>query len=65
MVKVRLNSWEVTDKVWTQVEPLVPQPVRDPDKQYKRAVGAGRPSKPPQLVSEAIMSVLRTEGIAC
>lgn len=60
MAKARANSWEVTDEFWKRVEPLVPQPQRDPDKQYKRAVGAGRPSKPARLVFEAIMYVLRT-----
>ena len=55
-------------RVLEPVEPLVPQPARDPDKQYKRAAGAGRPSKPPRLVFEAIMYVLHwlpMEGIAC
>ncbi len=60
MAKAHANSWEVTDEFWSRVEPLVPQPARDPDKQYKRAAGAGRPSKPPRLVFEAIMYVLRT-----
>ena len=40
--------------------PLVSQPARDPAKQYKRAVGAGRPAKPARLVFEAIVYVLRT-----
>ena len=60
MAKAHANSWEVTDDFWKRVEPLVPQPVRDPNKQYKRAAGAGRPSKPPRLVFEAIVYVLRT-----
>jgi transposase len=60
MAKAHANSWEVTDAFWKRVEPLIPQPVRDPDKQYKRAVGAGRPTKPLRLVFEAIMYVLRT-----
>lgn len=60
MAKAHTNSWEVTDEFWSRVQPLVPQPARDPDKQYKRAAGAGRPSKPPRLVFEAIMYVLRT-----
>ena len=60
MAKVHAHSWEVTDEFWKRVEPLVPQPVRDPQKQYKRAAGAGRPAKPPRLVFEAIVFVLRT-----
>ncbi|MBZ0226778.1 MAG: IS5 family transposase [Comamonas sp.] len=55
MAKAYANSWEVTDEFWKRVEPRVPQPVRDPDKQYKRAAGAGRPTKPPRLVFEAIL----------
>jgi len=31
MTKVHANSWEVTDALWSRVEPLVPQPARDPD----------------------------------
>ena len=60
MSKAHANSWEVTDEFWKRAEPLVPQPVRDANKQYKRAVGAGRRSKPARLVFEAIMYVLRT-----
>lgn len=43
MTKAHANSWEVTDEFWRRVEPLVRQPVRDPDKQYKRAAGGGPP----------------------
>ena len=60
MAKAHAQSWEVTDEFWRRVEPLVPQPVRDPQKQYKRAAGAGRPAKPPRLLFEAIVFVLRT-----
>ena len=60
MAKAHANSWEVTDEFWKRVEPLVPQSSRDPSKHYKRAAGAGRPSKPPRLVFEAILYVLRT-----
>ena len=38
MTKAHAHSWEVTDEFWKR-EPLVSQPVRDPQKQYKRAVG--------------------------
>lgn len=33
MTKAHAHSWEVTDEFWKRVEPLVPQPVRDPTKQ--------------------------------
>jgi hypothetical protein len=39
MAKAHAHSLEVTDEVWKRVEPLVPQPVRVPQKQYKRAAG--------------------------
>lgn len=42
MASAHANSWEVADEFWLRVEPLVPQPARDPGKRYKRAVGAGR-----------------------
>ena len=60
MPKTRAHSWVVTDEFWSRVEPLVPQPVRDPNKTYLRGVGAGRPAKAPRLVFEAIVFVLRT-----
>lgn len=60
MTKPHIPSWEVTDEFWKRVEPLVPQAVRDPNKQYLRRAGAGRPPKDPRLVFEAIVYVLRT-----
>ena len=60
MTKAHANSWEVAEEFWERVEPLVPQPVRDPNKRYKRAAGAGRPSKSPRLVFDAIVYELRT-----
>ena len=60
MTRKRVQSWVVTDEFWQRVEPLIPQPVRSPDKQYSRKPGAGRPPKPARLVFEAIVYVLRT-----
>lgn len=60
MTKAHANSWEVTDEFWARVQPLVPQPQRDPSKLYQRQAGAGRPPKPARLVFEAIVYVLRT-----
>lgn len=56
----RVESWKVTDDFWQRVEPLVPQRVRPPGKQYLRKPGAGRPPKPARLVFEGIVYVLRT-----
>lgn len=42
------------------MEPLIPQPARDPTKEYLRRAGAGRPAKSPRLVFAAIVYVLRT-----
>ena len=60
MAKAHAHSWEVTDEFWARVEPLVPQPQRDPNKVYQRQAGAGRPPKSARLVFEAIVYVLRT-----
>jgi len=60
MAKAHADSWAVTDEFWERVKPLVPQPVRDANKQYARRPGAGRPAKPARLVFEAIVYVLRT-----
>lgn len=56
----RVQSWEVTNEFWALVEPLIPVMARDKAKSYQRKPGAGRPAKPPRLVFEAIMYVLRT-----
>lgn len=56
----RVQSWEVTDAFWERVEPLIPQRAPSPGKGYVRKPGAGRPPKPPRLVFEAIVYVLRT-----
>lgn len=60
MTKKRVESWVVTEEFWQRVEPLIPQRVRAPEKQYVRKPGAGRPPKPARLVFEAIVYVLRT-----
>ncbi len=60
MAKAHVDSWVLTDEFWRIVEPLVPQPIRDPNKTYARSAGAGRPPKPARLVFEAIVFVLRT-----
>jgi len=56
----RTKSWEVSDKLWSLVEPLIPERKRDPNKTYKRKPGAGRPPIDKRTVFEAIVYVLRT-----
>jgi len=56
----KIKSWEVSDSFWNVVEPLIPPPVRDPNKAYKRKVGGGRKPIPSRRIFEAIMYVLRT-----
>lgn len=56
----RTKPWEVSDKLWKQVEPLLPEPERDPSKQYQRKEGAGRTPADPRKVFAAIVRVLRT-----
>ncbi len=55
MTKAHAHSWVVTDEFWKRVEPVVPQPARDPTKEYLRCADAGRPAKAPRLVFEAIV----------
>jgi transposase len=56
----RLAAWQVSDRFWELVEPLIPQPRRDPAKSYKRKPGGGRKPLEPRRVFEAIVYVLRT-----
>ena len=54
------KSWEVSDKFWEKVEPLIPPVVRASNKEYKRKAGGGRKPLPPRQVFEGIIYVLRT-----
>ena len=56
----RTKPWEVSDKLWARVEPLLPERERDPHRQYRRKPGAGRPPADPRKVFAAIVRVLRT-----
>ena len=38
----KVQSWEVSDLFWKKVEPLIPAPMRDPQKSYRRKPGGGR-----------------------
>ena len=55
-----LQSWQISDAFWQIAEPLIPKQTRDPNKQYKRKLGAGRKPMEPRRVLEAIFFVLRT-----
>jgi transposase len=54
------HSWEITDEFWEAAQPLIPKKERNPEKQYKRNPGGGRPPMRPRKVFEAIFYVLRT-----
>lgn len=54
------QSREVSEAFWTLVEPLIPKPERDNEKQYKRRVGGGRKPIEARMVFSAIVHVLRT-----
>jgi len=55
-----IKSWEVSDKFWEIVAPLIPVHKRDNAKEYKRKVGGGRKPLEPRTVFAAIVYVLRT-----
>ena len=56
----KIQSWAVSDSFWEKVEPLIPAPTRDPNKEYKRKQGGGRKPMASRQIFEAIMYVLRT-----
>lgn len=56
----RIPSWEVSDELWKRVEPFIPLPARDPQRQYLRKAGAGRKPIAYWTVFEGIVYVLRT-----
>ena len=57
----RLRLWEISDELWTKIEPLVPPaPPRDPAKTYQRKLGAGRKPMPDRQAFAAMVYVLRT-----
>ena len=58
--KRRTPSWHVSDAFWQKVEPLIPAPQRDPQREYARKPGAGRKPLPPRQVFAGIVFVLRT-----
>jgi transposase len=56
----KISSWEVSDVFWERVEPLLPQPTRDPNKTYIRKTGGGKKPLNYRKVFEGIVYVLRT-----
>ena len=57
----RIKTWEISDKFWNLVEPLIPKSVRDPNVVYKRKPGGGRKANYTNRVFfAAIVYVLRT-----
>lgn len=39
MATKRLASWQITDKFWSRVEPLIPSSLRTTDREYRRKPG--------------------------
>lgn len=58
--KQKTPSWYVSDAFWHKVEPFIPSPQRDPNREYARKPGAGRKPLPPRQVFAGIVYVLRT-----
>ncbi len=57
----RIKTWEVSDKFWSLVEPLIPKSPRVEQKAYVRKPGGGRKRKySDRLYFAAIVYVLRT-----
>ena len=57
----RTKTWEISDKLWELVEPLIPCSLRDPKKVYKRLPGGGRkPKYSNRPYFSAIIYILRT-----
>ena len=54
------RSWEVSEKFWDLVEPLIPERARPRNRKYRRKAGGGRKPMEPRRVFEAIVFVLRT-----
>ena len=54
------HSWEITDEFWEAAKALIPKKGRNPEKQYKRKAGGGRPPMDARMVLAAIFYVLRT-----
>ena len=56
----KIQSWEVSDRSWERVEPLIPRKQREEGRAYARRPGGGRKSLEARRVFEGIVYVLRT-----
>jgi transposase len=57
----KVYSWEVSDELWSRVEPLIPaRPARAGQRHYRRRPGGGRKALEPRQIFAAILYVLRT-----
>jgi len=56
----KVKSWQVSDSFWQKVEPLIPSPKPDPNKQYLRKPGGGRKPMPARKIFAGIVYVLPT-----
>ena len=54
------QSWTISDEFWDAIKGYIPVYKRDPQKEYKRAVGGGRKSPDKRKILEGILYVLRT-----
>ena len=58
----RVQSWEVSDELWSRVEPLLPRrnPRAERQRRFRRRPGGGRKAISPRAIFAAIVYVLRT-----
>lgn len=57
----RVQTWDVTDELWSIAAPLVPERKRrSRKKKYARKAGGGRKLLDPRRVFKGILFVLRT-----
>ena len=56
----KYKSWLISDEFWERIAPLLPDRERDPNREYKRSPGAGRPPMDKRKVISAIFFVART-----
>ncbi len=60
-VDMRVRTWEISDGLWSRVEPLLAKHRRDPARAYRRKPGGGRkPGYGDRVYFSAIVYVLRT-----
>jgi len=54
------KSWILSDALWERLEPYLPLPQRDGEREYLRRPGAGRKRADDRLILSGIFYVLRT-----